>query len=262
MVAGRSPRGDDEQQSSEHQPGAGHELRIEADLEDRGGPGEARGELADVAPGGQVDEEDDGEADDAEQEDDPAEPIATGSPCDQRQHSGDQPERDQQVGVGGARRFGSEQRRRGRRQARVAGLSDLDPAVVDELRSDQAPRCGEDHAADRPFRGQRRARPGGGTDCPVPGPQQSPFEQREAAQEEHPDREQAATDPARPALRSRPESASAALDRRPGADEQAIGPAIDRRGHRPGPAPGHGGQGTDAAPRRCYHRPSLRLLFR
>ena len=38
-------------------------------------------------------------------------------------------------------------------QARVAGLADLDAAVVDELGDEQAGGGGDDHAADRPLAG-------------------------------------------------------------------------------------------------------------
>jgi hypothetical protein len=262
MVAGRSPRGHGEKQSSEHQPRAGDELRVEAALEDRRGAREARGEVADVAPGGKIDEEDDPDADQAEDEDDPAKPVATGPPSDQRQRGADQPERDQEVGMGGACRLHSDERGGGGGQAGVAGLPDLDPAVIDELRGDQAARRSEDHAADRPFGSDPGAGTGRGPDRPLPGLQQPPFEQREAAQEKHPDRPKAAPEPPRPALGDRREAARPTRDRRPRPHEQAVDSPIDGHGHGPRPAPGGGGERAYAAPRRCYHRASLRLLFR
>jgi hypothetical protein len=164
MVAGRESRSQNEQQSGEHQPGRGGELGVVPDLQDRRGSREARRQLADVEPGRTVDEEDDGEADEAEGEYDPAEPVAPGEGGEQADRDRDRTDRDEQVGVCGAGGFDALERRRGAGQARVAGLSDLDPAVVDELRGDEKAPGGEDHAADRPFRGEKGAGAGRGPD--------------------------------------------------------------------------------------------------
>jgi hypothetical protein len=68
------------------------------------------------------------------------------------------------------------QRRRGRGEAGIAGLADLDPAVLDELRRDQARGRCQDDAADRPFGGEDGADPGCGLDRQVLRPQQPPFQ--------------------------------------------------------------------------------------
>ena len=199
MVAGRGSWSQDQQESAEHQTRARGQLGVEAVLQHRGRPGESGGQGAGVEPRRPVDEEDDGEADQAEEEDDPAEPVAPGHGRHQGQRDGQEPDRDQQVGVGGAGRFDAFERGRGPRQARVARLPDLDPAVIDELGGDEETPGGDDRRADRAFRGQCRTGRGGDPDRPDTGPEQPPFQEGEDPQEEHPDGTQAATDPARPA---------------------------------------------------------------
>ena len=77
MVAGRRLWGCNEERSAQHQAGRGGDLGIEAVVEDGLGAGEARGLCADVEAGGKVDEQDHGETEQAEGEDDPAQPATT-----------------------------------------------------------------------------------------------------------------------------------------------------------------------------------------
>ncbi len=177
MVAGRESRSENEQQSGEHQPGCGGELGVVPALEDGRGSREPRRLDAGVEPGRTVDEEDDGEADEAEDEYDPAEPVALGPGGEQAERDRDRADRGEQVGVRGAGGFDADQWRRGPGQAGIAGTSDLDPAVVDELRGDEKASGGEDHAADRPFWREDGADAGRGPDRQVPRPQQPAFQQ-------------------------------------------------------------------------------------
>ncbi len=164
--------------------------------------------------------------------------------------------------MGGAGGFAADQRRRRGGKARVAGLPDLDRAVVDELGGEEAGAGGEDHGADRPFRGEDRARPRCDPDRQVAGRQQAPFEHRERSQEEHPDRPQPTSQPARPPLRGGGDPAGEARERRPDPHHEAIDAAIEPRRRPSHPGPRRARQRPRTAPLRCYHRPSLRLLFR
>jgi hypothetical protein len=76
MVAGCGSWSQDEQESAEHQTRARGQLGVEAVLEHRVRPGESGGQGAGVEPGRPIDQEGDGETDQAEQEDDPAQPVA------------------------------------------------------------------------------------------------------------------------------------------------------------------------------------------
>jgi hypothetical protein len=88
MVAGRCFWGQDEQHSGQHQPGRAGELAVEAAVEDPGGAGELRGLLAGVEARRQVDDEDHGEAEQAEQEDRPAEAAAVAADAEERKPGG------------------------------------------------------------------------------------------------------------------------------------------------------------------------------
>ncbi|HEY8810532.1 MAG TPA: hypothetical protein VIM28_10985 [Solirubrobacterales bacterium] len=158
MVAGRRFWGHSEERAAQHQAGGGGDLGIEAVVEDRLGAGEAGRLDTRVEAGRQVDEEDDGKADQAEHEDDSSQaPPSLVAQRDQGQKGREQRDGNQQECVclaGGLHVH----RRRGRRwQPGIAQLVDLDRAVVDELRSDQTGGSGEDGEAGRPLRGEHGA---------------------------------------------------------------------------------------------------------
>ena len=75
MVAGGGFWGDNEERAAQHQAGGRGDLGVEAVVEDGLGAGEATRLGTNVQPARKVDEEDDGEADQAEREDDPAQPA-------------------------------------------------------------------------------------------------------------------------------------------------------------------------------------------
>ncbi|HEY1354740.1 MAG TPA: hypothetical protein VGF09_00350, partial [Solirubrobacterales bacterium] len=125
MVAGRGSRSENQQQSAEHQPGRGGELRVVPALQHGGRPREARRLGAGVEPGGPVDEEGHGEAGETEGEDHPAEPVAPGPGRDQAERDRERADGCEQIGVSGAGGFDRDQGRGRARQARVAGLADL-----------------------------------------------------------------------------------------------------------------------------------------
>jgi hypothetical protein len=188
MVAGGGFWGENEERAAQHQSGGGGNLGVEAVIENCLGAGEARRLGTRVEAGRQVDEEDDGKADQAEHEDDPSQ-AAPGlvAQRDQGQKGGQQSDRHQQERVrlpGGLR---VHRRRACRRQPRVAQLVDLDRPVVDELRGDQAAGSREDGEANRPLWGEHGAdarrpasRPGGATQQPL-------FDQGQTAEEENAD---------------------------------------------------------------------------
>jgi hypothetical protein len=76
MVAGRRFWGDNEQHAAQHQPRRRGDLGVEAVVEDGLGAGEAGGLNAGVQARRQVDQQNDGEAEQAEQEDDPPQTAA------------------------------------------------------------------------------------------------------------------------------------------------------------------------------------------
>ncbi len=76
MVAGRRFWGCNEERSAQHQAGRGGDLGVEAVVEDSLGTGEARRLVARVEAGREINEEDDGEAEQPEGEDDPAQSIS------------------------------------------------------------------------------------------------------------------------------------------------------------------------------------------
>jgi elongation factor G len=248
MVAGGGFWGDNEERAAQHQAHGGGDLGIEAVVENRLGAGEAGRLDTRVEPRRQVDEENDGKADQAEHEDDPSQsspPLV--AQCDQGQKGGQQGDRHQQERV--CLTSGLRIHRRGacRRQPGIVQLVDLDRAVVDELCGDQAGGSGEDGEADRPLRSEHGADARRVASRPGAAAQQPSFEQRQAAEEEN-------TDGAQPAAQATPSG----LRRTPGLGEArpcTLKPAVDRavelRGCRP-----------YATPDRCYHRASLRLLFR
>jgi hypothetical protein len=176
--------------------------------------------------------------------------------------------------VGLARRLGGDGGRRRRRQARVAGLADLDRAVIDELGDRQAGGGSDDDEADRPLWRQHRAGPGRGPNRQVAPPQQPAFERREQPEEANCEWPQPAPESARKAA----EAAQQTLEPRPAAHQHRVGAPIGRprpgpHSRRPdqdrveapigGPRPGFGPYPHDhcTAANRCYHRPSLRLLL-
>jgi elongation factor G len=248
MVAGGGFWGDNEERAAQHQAGGGGDLGVEAVVENRLGAGEAGGLDTRIEAGRQVDEEDDGKADQAEHEDDSSQaPPPLVAQRDQGQKGGEQRDRNQQERVclaGGPHVHG---RRACRRQPGVAQLVDLDRAVIDELGGNQTGGGAEDGEANRPLRGEHGAGTGRGASRPGGGTQQPPFEQGQAAEEEGTGWAQAAAETTRPGLRC----TSGLGKPRPGALKLAVDRAVELRACRP-----------YATPNRCYHRASLRLLFR
>ncbi|HEU4944219.1 MAG TPA: hypothetical protein VFT10_03570 [Solirubrobacterales bacterium] len=275
MVAGCRFRGHNQERAPQHQAGRGGDLGVEAVQEDRGRAGEARGLLTGVEPRGQIDEENDRGAERAQREDDAADAVsARVAHRQRRQRRGEQRHRQQQVGVCLARRLGGDGGWRCGRQPRVAGLPDLDRAVLDELGRRQAGSGGDDDRADRSLRRQHGAGPGCAADCKVASPQQPAFQPGQKAEESRDDRPQAP-----PSARCQPlQTPQNALEARPAAQQEGVCAAIRRL--RPGSYPRRPDQQCVGAPvdsprpgfctyahdhctaaNRCYHRPSLRLLF-
>ncbi len=274
MVAGCGLWGCNEQQTGQHQARRGGQLGVETIVEDGGRAGELRCVSTLVEPGRQVDEEDDREAEQTEGEDGPAQPPPPGAQHDAGKRGGEQRHAKQQVEVGLAGRLRANRRRAGRRETRVAGLSDLDGSIVDELRDRQAGGGGDDDGADRPFGRQRGAgashRARHLHECTA----HPHFELREKAEEQDDRRAQAPCPPAQPAVRRRPESHREAPqaprlwnrprpqgppqtgEPRPGALQLAIGHSVGLSGGRDSQAE----RRLDATSRRCYHRPATRLL--
>jgi hypothetical protein len=271
MVAGRGLRGGNEKRPAQHQTGRGGQLGVEACVDHGLGPGEAGGLHPDLAGRGEVDQQHQRQAGQPEAEDHPAEPSP--SPVaehHQRQRGGNRRHRQQQVEVRCAGGLNVDGGRRRRRQARVAGLPQLDPVVVDELRGGQAGGRPHDCQADPALGGQHPACPHGARDRKVAGPQQQPFEparhsQHRAQQQDADGSQDPAQSPA-PARGDRPGATDPALQPRPGAVQPPVRPGVgpaapgDELSMRPRGGPPHApGRGVQAAPRRCYHRPSLRL---
>jgi hypothetical protein len=157
-----------------------------------------------------------------------------------------------------ARSLDPDRGRGGCRQARIARLPDLDGAVVDELRDREAGGGGDDRPADRALRGEDGAGPRRHPNGQVAYPQQTPFERREQTKEPHRARPQPAPRTPPPAGRRDPPVPHRAGEVRPGPHHQAINLAVDLASQRFRPHP----HDQCAATNRCYHRPSLRLLFR
>jgi hypothetical protein len=110
---------------------------------------------------GEVDEEDDGGRQQSQAGDEEAQPPPVAAGGQGPEGDSDQPQRNQEVGVGLSGGTDFECRRPGHtRQARVAGLTDLDSPVVDELGGDEADTRGDDHETDRSLGGEDRAGPG------------------------------------------------------------------------------------------------------
>ena len=160
MVAGRRLWGCNEQRAAQHQARRSGDLGIEAVVENRPGAGEARGLGAAVEPRRQVDQEDHGEAEQAEHEDDPPDAApALVAQRGERKCGREQRHRNQQIGMCFAGGLSARRGRACRGQAGVAELADLNRAVVDELGGDQAGGRSDDRQADRSLRGQHDAGP-------------------------------------------------------------------------------------------------------
>jgi len=65
----------------------------------------------DIGPGGQVDDQDQGDAEQAQADDDAGQAAALGAQHHRGDEGGDQGERDQDIGVGGTRGFAGDGRR-------------------------------------------------------------------------------------------------------------------------------------------------------
>jgi hypothetical protein len=191
MVAGRRFWGHNEERTAQHQAGGGGDLGVETGTEDRLGAGESGGLRARVEAGRKIDEEDDGEAEQAEHEDDSAQsspPLV--AQHDEGENGGKQCHRDQQECVGATGGLGTDSWCARRRQAGVTRLADLDRAVLDELRRDEAGGRAEDGEADTPLRGEHGAGSGRRALRPSGAAQQAPFEPRQDAEQQHADRAQ------------------------------------------------------------------------
>jgi len=113
MVAGRRFWGHNEERTTKHQTGCGGDLGIEAVKEDSLRAGEARSLDAGIDPRRQVDQQDHGEAEQAEGKDDsPQAPPPPVMEHDEGEGSGQQRHRNQQVGVGLASGLGADRGRR------------------------------------------------------------------------------------------------------------------------------------------------------
>jgi elongation factor G len=210
----------------------------------------------------EVDEEDHGDRDQAQRDYAESEPATITPGAEQPEDGGDQPQRKQQIGVrlaGGADVEGGRPGDSG--QIRVAGLSDLDPAVVDELRGDEAGAGGEDDEADGSSWRYYRAGGGGGARGESATAAQQPLCQGEAAEEESGRRAQERSDPAGEGAGERERATPPPQQHRMGSLESAvgdpIGPPRPPRGCRRDPREGL----ADAATNRCYHRRSLRQFW-
>ncbi len=151
-------------------------------MKDRCGAREARRLGADIGAGGQVDDQDQGDAEQAQADDDASQAAAFGAQHYRGDEGGDQGERDQDIGVGGAGGFAGDGRRRRRGQPGVGRLTDLDAAVGDELRDDEADRRGEDQEGDPSRRGKQAAGPGRAAGRQRRHSPQHPFAAAEAPQ--------------------------------------------------------------------------------
>ena len=175
-----------------------------------------------------------------------------------------EPDRDQQVGVGGAGRLRRLRAGERPRQPGVAGLPDLDPAVVDELRGDEAGRRRRRSRAQiDAFGSQRRTGRGRDPDRPVTRPQQPPFQEaRSRAGGARPTgrRRRPTQRDQRFAIAARRRARRSI--RRPDPDHEAVDVAVEPPRRLPRSTPDEGRQRAQATLRRCYHRASLRLLFR
>ncbi len=160
MVAGRRFWGENEERAAQHQARGGGDLGIEAVVEDRLGAGKARRLDTHVKSGRQVDKKDDGEADQAEHEDDSSQAAPAFTAHRQKGEQGrEQRDRNQQERV--CLSGGLPVHRRGTcpDQPCVARLAHLYRTVIDELRGDQTGGSGKDGDADRPLRGEHGAGP-------------------------------------------------------------------------------------------------------
>jgi hypothetical protein len=91
MVAGRRLWGHNEEKAAQHKTGRSGDLSVKAVVENRLGAGEARCLASHVEAGGQVDQKNHGEAEQAEREDDSAQaPAAFVAQCDEGEEPGEQ----------------------------------------------------------------------------------------------------------------------------------------------------------------------------
>jgi hypothetical protein len=272
MVAGRRLRGEDEQQAAEHDACGSGELGPEALEQHRFGTREARDLGRGVEARRTVDQQDHRGADRPEHEDRAPEAGAVAAGGEERQRPGEQCDRDQRIGVGVDRCLEADLGGAGdTREAGVARLTDLYPAVVDELGGEQAGSGGDYHAADRPLGGDDRA--GSRRPARRPGAEapRGPIGGAERAQERDRDRAQAPSAPARQALGPAPQRAGEGGEapRPPPPDAPGVAGGEEQRRlggpqqpvHAPvgAAAKAHGNRacGSPAAPRRCYYSASL-----
>jgi hypothetical protein len=227
MVAGGGFWGHNEERATQHQAGGGGDLSVEAVVEDRLGAGEAGGLDTRIEAGRQVNEEDDGQADQAEHEDDSSHaPSPLVAQRDQGQKGGEQRDGNQQERVrlaGGLRVHG---RCACRRQPGIARLADFNCPVIDELGDDQAGGRGDDGQADRSLRGEHTT--GAGCRAPRPGgeSQQAFFKRRQATEDSDGEGAEATRD----APSTHPQRAAQSDEPWPGTLEAPVNGVIDLGG--------------------------------
>jgi hypothetical protein len=223
------------------------------------GAGEAGGLRAGVKPGRQIDPQGDGERGEAEEDHATGQPPPARLQRRQREDRGEQGDQDLQVGVclHGATR-GDGRGRGETRQTGIGGLADLDRAINDELGGNKAGSRGEDGGADRPPWRDHCAGAGRRAGASAAGPPQSALSARQAREEQSRRWPQQAPESLRRAGGDRPQPLRCARQRRLAQLEQAIGLPVGP------PRKGRGSRQRhqDATPHRCYHRASLRQLFR
>jgi elongation factor G len=217
----------------------------------------------------QVDEQDHGDGQQPEDGDETSEAAPSGPQRQESRQRGEDGDRHERIGAHLPGGLGVDRWRSGRRQPGVARLADLDAAIGDELGDDQAGSRGDDNCADRPARGDHGARAGGEPGRTSREREKRAFQVRESSQDQYEQRAQPPRDRSAEARRQRPGPGKASLgdcdraaagtaQRRPGLLDAERERAIElTRALREDVE-----RGVGPAPRRCYHRASLRQSFR
>jgi hypothetical protein len=160
MVAGRRLWGCNEERSAQNQACGSGDLSVEAVVEHRLGAGEARGLRTYIETVRKIDQQDYGEAEQAEGEDNPAQPTTTFvTHRRERQGGGEDGDRDQEEGVGFAGALDTDGWGACGRETGIAGLADLYRPIIDELGCDQANSRADDGQTDSPLRRQHSTAP-------------------------------------------------------------------------------------------------------
>jgi hypothetical protein len=147
-------------------------------------------------------------------------------------------------------------------EAGVSRLADLDRAVVEELRDDEADAGGDDRGGNAAARGQHRAEPSRRpSQCCAACPQPA-LAHGDDLEEARRQRAHTRTCPSDRPLRARVDEAMGPQQWRMSPFEAAIAGPVDTATPSGGPLRERRKDDGDASPRRCYHRPSLRKFFR